>query len=47
MLLGTLAANVLENILRGKPKITGQELIRAGETTIRAGDGRIRAGRDF
>ena len=31
MLLVTLATSVLENMLVGKPKIPGQEVMRAGE----------------
>ena len=43
MLLDTLAANVLENMLRGKTEITDK----SRWNNVRAGDGRIRAGRDF
>ena len=38
MLLGTLAASILGNMLAGKPTITGQWVIRAGEGTIRANE---------
>ena len=41
MLLGTLGASILRNLLRGKGTI------RAGEDTIRAGEGTVRAGQDF
>ena len=41
MLLGTLGASLLVNLLTGKgvkrSKITGQGVMRAGEDTIRAG----------
>ena len=41
MLLGTLGASLLGNLLKGKgvkqPKILGQEVITAGEDTIRTG----------
>ena len=36
MLLGTLAASILGNMLAGKPTITGQWVIRANEETNRA-----------
>ena len=41
MLLGTLGANLLGNLL------TGKEVILAGEGTIRAGEGTIRSGQNF
>ena len=41
MLLGTLIASLLENLLTGKGKI------RAGEGTFRAGEGTVRARQDF
>ena len=41
MLLGTLGANLLGNLL------TGKGAIGAVEGTIRAGKGTIRAGQDF
>ena len=41
MLLGTLAASLIGNLLIGKG------VIQAGRGTIRAGDGTIRAGQDF
>ena len=50
MLLGTLGANLLGNLLAGKSLIAtsqGQETIRAGEGTLRAGEGIIRAGENF
>ena len=57
MLLGTLGASSLGNLLTGKgvrAKIPGigeigavERNIRAGEGTIRAGEGIIRAGQDF
>ena len=57
MLLGTLSANLLGNLLTGKTAIAtsqereanmpGRVTIRAGEDTIRVGEGTIRAGQDF
>ena len=50
MLLGTLDANLLGNLLTGKggkAKMPGRGVIRAGEGTIRAGESTIRAGQDF
>ena len=47
MLLGTLVANVLGNMLASKPKITGRWLIWAGEGTIRTGEGTTTAGQKF
>ena len=50
MLLGTLGASLLGNLLVGKGLIAtsqGQETIRAGEGTLRAGEGIIRAGENF
>ena len=41
MLLGTLGASLLGNLLQGN------RVIRAGEGTIRSGEGKIRAGQDF
>ena len=41
ILLGTLNASLLGNLL------TGKEVIRAGEGAIRTGEGTIRAGQDF
>ena len=41
MLLGTLGASLLGNLL------TGKGTIRAGQGTIKAGDGTIIAGQDF
>ena len=41
MLLGTLGASLLENLLAGKGTF------RASEGTIRAGEGMIRVGRDL
>ena len=41
MLLGTLGASLLGNLLAGK------DTRRAAEGTIRAGEGTIRAGQDF
>ena len=40
MLLGTLGANLLENLLPGKDRT------RAGEGKFRAGEGTVRAGQD-
>ena len=50
MLLGTLGASLLENLLTGKGAIAttqGRGTIRAFEGTVRAGAGTIRAGQDF
>ena len=47
MLLSTLAASLLGNMLADKPKIPGQGVIREGEGTIRAGEGAIRVVQDF
>ena len=50
MLLGTLGASLLGNLLTGKRVITsmpGRGIIRAGEDKIRAGKSTIRAGQDF
>ena len=41
MLLGTLGASLLGNLL------TGKGTIRAGKGTIRAGEGTVRTGQDF
>ena len=41
ILLGTLDASLLGNLL------TGKGTIRAGEGTLRAGEGTIRPGQDF
>ena len=41
MLLGTLGASLLGNLL------TGKGTIRAGEGTVRAGEGTIKAGQNF
>ena len=43
MLLGTLAASVLRNMLTGKPKLP----VEKGEGTIRAGEATNRAGQVF
>ena len=47
MLLGTLAASILGTMLAGKPTITGQWVIRAGEGTIRANEETNRANQEF
>ena len=50
MLLGTLVASLLENLLSGKDmKENGQvrEAIREGDRVIQAGDEKIRVGQDF
>ena len=50
MLLGTLGASLLGNLLVGKGLIAtsqGQETMRAGEGTLRAGEGIIRSGENF
>lgn len=39
MLLDTLTASLFGNVSTGKPKITGQEVIRVDEGTIRVGQG--------
>ena len=41
MLLGTLDASLLRNLL------TGKVIIRAGKCRIRAGEGTVTAGQDF
>ena len=41
MLLGTLSASLLGNLL------TGKDTIRAGQGTMRVGEGTIRAGQKF
>ena len=41
MLLGTLSASLLGNLL------TGKDTIRAGQSTMRVGEGTIRAGQKF
>ena len=43
MLLGTLGASLLGNLLTGKGAIATSQ----GQRTIRAGEGTIRAGQDF
>ena len=47
MLLGTLGASLLGNMLLGKPKIPKRGIIRAGDGTIEAGERTARAGQDF
>ena len=50
MLLGTLGASLLGNLLTGKGVIAtsqGREANMTGRGTIRAGEGTIRAGQDF
>ena len=47
MLLGTLAASILINMLVGKPKIPGRGIISANERVIQACEETIRAGQDF
>ena len=47
MLLGTLVAGILENMLTGKSKIPGWGFIRAGEGIIRAGKGITREDQNF
>ena len=37
MLIGTLAASLVADMITGKAKISGQRVIRTGEGTIRAG----------
>ena len=43
MLLGTLAASLLANMVVGKPKMPGRGKTRTGEETTKAGEGVIRA----
>ena len=47
MLLGTLSASMLGNMLAGKLKIPGTGAIRAGEGVTRASEGTTRAGQSF
>ena len=50
MLLGTLGASLLGNLLTGKGVIAtsqGREANMTGRGTIRAGEGTIRTGQDF
>ena len=47
MLLGTLSASMLGNMLAGKLKIPGTGVIRAGEGVTRASEGTTRAGQSF
>ena len=50
MVLGTLSANLLGNLLTGKgvrATSQGRCTIRAGEDKFRAGEGTVRAGQDF
>ena len=50
MLLGTLGAGLLGNLLTGKGAIAtsqGQSTIRAAEDTFRAAEGSVRAGQHF
>ena len=48
MLLGTLDASLLENVLTGKGTIrAGECTIRAVERTIKPGEGTVRSGQDF
>ena len=50
MLLGTLGASLLGNLITGKGVVAtgqGRGTIRAGEGTFRAGEGTVRAGQDF
>ena len=50
MLLGTLGASLLKNLLTGKGAITtsqGREANMPGQSIIRAGEGTIKAGKDF
>ena len=46
-LLGTLAESILGNMTAGKPKISGQLVIRAGKGVIQAGEGTTRADQNF
>ena len=46
-LLGTLAESILGNTIAGKPKISGQLVIRTGKGVIQAGEGTTRADQNF
>ena len=50
MLLGTVVASLLENLLSGKDVTEngqGREAIKEGDNVIQAGDEKIRVGQDF
>ena len=48
MLLGTLSATLLGNVLTGKGiNKKGKEIKRAGEGIVRAGEGIVRAGEGY
>ena len=57
MLLGTLGASLLKNLLTGKKEIVtsqgledsmpGRSSIRAGEGTVRTGENNVTVGQDF
>ena len=50
MLLGTLGASLLGNLLTGKGAIATSQIREANmpiRGTVRAGEGTVRAGRDF
>ena len=47
MLIGTLAASILENLLTEISKTSGQRGIRASEVVIQAGAEKIRACQHF
>ena len=47
MLLGTLVATILGNMLTRKPKIAGQGVIREDARVISTGEGVIRTNQDF
>ena len=47
MLLCTLAASALGNMLAGTCDIPGEGVVRASEEVIQAVDGKISAGQDF
>ena len=47
MLLDTLSASSLGNMLKGKPKISGKEVVRVSERIIWASQGTIRADDNF
>ena len=50
MLLGTLGASLMGNLITGKGAIAtsqGRDTVRAVEGTFRAGEGTVTAGQDF
>ena len=47
MLLGTLVANIIRNVLAGRPKIPGCGVIWAGEGVAWAGEGAIATSQEW